>query len=157
MSDNITIRRVQESDLAEMQKLFVDTIITVCVNDYNSDQITAWASSVKNTDRWLSKMKLQYFLVAIIEDRIVGYASLENGSYFDILYVHKDFQRNGIAQKLLIEIENKAKAESVVTIDSDVSITARPFFERNGYITQKTNTNIIDGVKIITYRMTKQL
>lgn len=157
MSDNITIRRVQENDLAEMQKLFVDTIRTVCVNDYDSDQIIAWTSSVKNTERWLAKMKLQYFLVAIIKDRIVGYASLENGNYFDFLYVHKDYQKKGIAQKLLIEIENEAKKQKVITIDSDVSITARPFFERNGYMEQKTNTNIIDGVKIINYRMKKQL
>lgn len=157
LSNNFIIRLAKKEDLAEMQKLFVDTISTVCTNDYDSDQIKAWTSSVKNTDRWLDKMNRQYFLIAEMDKKIVGYASLERGNYFDILYVHKDYQKQGIAQTLLNKIETESKSQDILIINSDVSITAKPFFEKNGYVVERENTNVLDGIKIVNYRMTKQL
>lgn len=157
LSNNFIIRLAKKEDLAEMQKLFVDTISTVCTNDYDSDQIKAWTSSVKNTDKWLDKMNRQYFLIAEMDKKIVGYASLERGNYFDILYVHKDYQKQGIAQTLLNKIETESKSQDILIINSDVSITAKPFFEKNGYVVERENTNVLDGIKIVNYRMTKQL
>ena len=42
----LKIREGQLKDLPEMQQLFVETISTVCINDYNLQQIAVWASPV---------------------------------------------------------------------------------------------------------------
>lgn len=145
------------SDLAEMQKMFVDTISTICKNDYTPEQIRVWTSSIENTQRWIDKLTSQYFIIAEMEDRIVGFASLERNHNLDLLYIHKDYQRQGIADKLYGAIEKEAIRKKAKVLLSDVSKTAKPFFEKKGFKTLAPQTNIIRGVEIINYKMTKQL
>jgi putative acetyltransferase len=140
-----------------MQKMFVDTISTICKDDYSPEQIKVWTSSIENTQRWTDKLTSQYFLIAELDNKIVGYASLENNEYIDFLYVHKDFQRQGIADRLYTEIENEAIKRKATVLTSDVSKTAKHFFEKKGFKTLNEQTNIINAVKIVNYKMTKQL
>lgn len=140
-----------------MQELFVQTIQSVCRYDYSPEQIAVWTSSIVNTKRWTDKLVKQHFLIAEIGDKIVGYASLENGEYLDFLYVHKDFQRQGIASKLCAEIEAIAIHQGTTLLTSDVSITARPFFEKKGFKIVAEQVNDIKGVEVVNYKMTKAL
>ena len=140
-----------------MQKMFVDTISTICKDDYSPEQIKVWTSSIENTQRWTDKLTSQYFLIAELDSKIVGYASLENNNYLDFLYVHKDHQRQGIADKLYSEIEKEAIKRKATVLNSDVSETARRFFEKKGFKTITLQTNIIKDVEIRNYKMTKTL
>lgn len=153
----ISIRHSKLSDLTEMQKMFVDTISTICKDDYSPEQIKVWTSSIENTQRWTDKLTSQYFLIAELDNKIVGYASLENNDYFDFLYVHKDYQRQGIADRLYSEIEKEAINRNATILNSDVSETARRFFEKKGFKIITPQTNIIKGVEIVNYKMTKTL
>ena len=67
------------------------------------------------------------------DKRIVGIASLRNDGYLHSMFVHKDFQRRNIATLLLNEIERYARMHGIYSLTSEVSLTARPFFERKGY------------------------
>jgi putative acetyltransferase len=156
-SKRILIRHAKLSDLVTMHELFVDTIEAVCRYDYLTEQIAVWTSSVKNTKRWTDKLMNQYFLIAEIDSKIVEFASLENSEYLDFLYVHKDYQRQGIADKLYSEILAKAINHGTTTLTSDVSITARPFFEKKGFKILAEQKNYIKGVEVINYRMAKGL
>ena len=157
INSKISIRLAKLSDLTEMHKMFVDTISAICKDDYSSEQIKAWTSSIENTQRWTDKLTSQYFLIAELDNKIVGYASLANNDYLDFLYVHKDLQRQGIADKLYSEIEREAIKKGGTVLHSDVSKTARPFFEKKGFKTLQKQTNIRQGVEIINYNMAKQL
>lgn len=149
--------KAQISDLQEMQKLYADTIKTVCRNDYDLLQIEAWVSTVNNTERWIDIINTQFALLAIIDNQIVGYGTLKDGNYIDFFYIHKDFQRQGIADKILTELEIEAKNRSSKIITSDVSITAKPFFEKKGFIVKAEQKNIRSGVELINYKMEKTL
>ena len=156
-SSKISIRLSKLSDLRELQKMFVDTINTICKDDYSPEQIKVWTSSIENTQSWTDKLTSQYFLVADLDNKIVGYASLENNNYLDLLYVHKYHQRQGIADKLYNEIEKEAIKRKTTVLNSDVSETAKPFFEKKGFKTITRQTNIIKDIEIINYKMTKKL
>lgn len=153
----LILRSAQPTDLKEMQQLFVDTISTVCTNDYTPEQIEVWASSVKNTQRWLDVFHKQLFLVAEKDNRIVGYGSLESGNYIDFLYIHRDYQRQGIAQKLFSALEDHAKKVGSKILTSDVSKTAQPFFEKNGFRIVSENKKQIEGIEMMNYKMMKPL
>lgn len=153
----ISIRHAKLNDLAAMQELFIETIETVCRYDYSPEQIVAWTSSIDNTKRWTGKLLKQYFLIAEIDNKIVGFASLENNEYFDFLYVHKDFQRQGIADHLYSEIEAEAMNHGTALLTSDVSLTAMPFFEKKGFKIIAEQKNDIKGVEIINFKMTKKI
>lgn len=154
---DILIRKTNLNDLTEMQKMFVDTISDICKQDYSPEQINVWTSSVENIARWVDKLNTQYFLVAISANKIVGYASLENNDYLDFLYVHKDYQRLGIASQLYNEIEKEAIKRNSAILFSDVSITAVPFFEKKGFRILEKCTKTVRDVEIVNYKMAKQL
>ncbi len=151
------VRSASLSDLAELQTLFVETIEAICKKDYLPEQIKVWTSSIEHPSRWTDRLQKQYFLIAQIENKIVGYASLEGKDYLDFLYVHKDFQRQGIADRLYNEIEVEAIRRDSVILKADVSITAKPFFTKKGFKTQFEQKNMIKNVEIINFRMTKDL
>lgn len=151
------LKKATISDLNEMQELYVDTIKSVCKNDYNPQQIEAWIYGVNNKERWIEVIEKQYVLLAIIENKIAGYGTLKDGNYIDFFYVHKDFQRQGIADKLLIELEMEAKNQHSKIITSDISITARPYFEKKGFVVKAEQKNERLGVELINYKMEKGL
>ncbi|KIC03117.1 hypothetical protein OA88_04895 [Flavobacterium sp. JRM] len=153
----MNLRKATISDLKEMQELYIETIKHVCKNDYNSAQIDVWISGVKNTERWVDVINTQFVLLAIIQDKIAGFGTLKDGNYIDFFYIHKDFQRQGIADKLLTELELEAKKQHTKTITSHISITAKPFFEKKGFIIKAEQKNIRLGVELINYKMEKQL
>lgn len=49
------------------------------------------------------------------------------------MFVHKDWQGKGVATQLLSAVEFMAQQYGVTEITAEVSLTARPFFEKKGY------------------------
>lgn len=150
---NLIIRRAHISDLAEMQQLFVDTISTICSPNYSADQQQAWSSSIQNKDRWERLITRQYSIVAILDHTIVGIAALDHGDYLDYLYVHKDYQRQGIANQLFDTLKLESLRQGYYKLSSDVSITALPFFESKGFKVIKENKVTIQEIELVNYRM----
>jgi putative acetyltransferase len=153
----MTFRNATISDLNEMQQLYIETIQSVCKKDYNEAQREAWISGVKNTERWIAVIETQYVLLAVIENKIAGFATLKDGDYIDFFYIHKDFQRQGIADKLLTKLELEAQKQHSKMITSDISITAKPFFEKKGFVAKAEQKNIHLDVELINYKMEKNL
>lgn len=151
------LRKAILTDLEEMQNLYVATIQSVCQNDYNPEQIEAWTYSVKNTDRWIDVIEKQFVLLAIIENQIVGFGTLKDGNYIDFFYIHKSFQRQGIADKILNELELEARKHNAKIITSDISITAKPYFEKKGFAVKTEQRNIRLNVELINYKMEKEV
>ncbi|BAP33107.1 GNAT family acetyltransferase [Chryseobacterium sp. StRB126] len=119
----IIIRKGNMQDLPEMLLLFQDTITTTCKEDYNTNQLEAWKSGAENKERWLKVMKEQYILIAESENKIVGFCTLAQGNYIDLLFVHKDYQHQGIASKLYELIEKEALDQNQKILTADVSKT----------------------------------
>ncbi len=150
---DIKIRRAQLSDLQEIHTLFVETIRAICSQDYSGEQINAWTSSVENQDRWKRLILNQFSIVAEHEGKIVGLAALDDPEYLDFLYVHKDYQSQGIATLLFDELKLESLHKGKYKLISDVSITARPFFEVKGFEVVKENRKEVRGVELMNYRM----
>ncbi|UWY29799.1 GNAT family N-acetyltransferase [Flavobacterium sp. TR2] len=153
----MNIRRATLSNLTEMQKMYAETIQSICKSDYTPEQIEAWISGVKNKERWIEVIEKQFVLLAIIENQITGFGTLKDGNYIDFFYIHKDFQRQGIADKILNELEIEAKKHHSKIITSDISITAKPFFEKKGFTAKAEQKNIRLGVELINFKMEKEL
>lgn len=153
----LVIRKGILQEDKEIAILFSETIETICSDDYNSEQIAAWKSSSGDQHRWHHLIENQYFIIAILNGKIVGFASIDHGNYVDVMYVHRDFQRQGIAQQLYNTLENEAKRQKSTFITADVSKTAKPFFEANGFKVTAEQIQIRNGVEIPNYNMQKEL
>jgi putative acetyltransferase len=153
----LTLRQATLDDLDEIKQLFTDTLNAVCTNDYDADQLAIWSSTAQNTHRWHDAVYSQYFPLAMVDDEIAGFGSLDNGRYIDFMYVHKNHQRQGIAETLMEILIAEAYKCGTRTVTSDVSITARPFFEKMGFIMIREQVNLRKGIEIINYKMAKEL
>lgn len=157
MKLQVSIRNGRLDDLADILNLFTGTVSAICNSDYNSDQIREWVSGAENKTRWHEIITGQYFLVVEDQNRIVGFCSLDKGNYIDLIYVHKDHQHQGITFQLYTEIEKEAIRKKQNILISDVSINARSFFERIGFISEKEQVVIRNGTALTNYKMKKIL
>ena len=147
------IRQFQASDLNEILNLFYQTVHTINLKDYSKEQLDAWASHDIDIERWQKSLTKNYALVAIINDKIVGFGDIDDSGYLDHLYVHKDYQGKKIATLILAELEKKVKPCKITT---HASITAKPFFEKRGYRLVKEQQTERQGGLLVNYVMIKK-
>ena len=145
------IRNYKIEDCDTVSRLFFETVHSINAKDYSDGQLFAWASSVEDLkSRRCNALLEQRTVVAVIDGKIVGFASIDRSGELDLLFVDKDYQGQGIATALCDEIE---KDFSVVTTYS--SITAKSFFEKRGYIVIKEQEVERPGLKLKNYKMKK--
>ncbi len=71
-------------------------------------------------------LREHYSIVALDNHMMIGFEDINKTGYLDHLYVHKDYQRKGIATALCDKLE-AAVQNDIVT---HVSIAAKAFFEK---------------------------
>lgn len=153
----IKIYRATKQDVGMITQLFRDTIQNVNSKDYPADEIDDSSSWWTDHDKWQERIEKQYFIKAMINDKTVGFSSLATDGYLDFMFTHKDYQGKGVAGNLIRKIEKKAKEQGNYLIYSDVSITAKGFFERHGYIVEKQQFKKSRNKELTNFRMTKTL
>lgn len=143
--------------MAALQQLYCQTIEHTCKQDYDEAQRTAWQQGIRNEQRWIDAIENQYFLVAEIGRDIAGFGSLLDSSYIDFMYTSNLHLRKGVAGAIYNLLEAEALKNGAARLTSDVSLTARPFFEKQRFTIIKTNLNLVRGIEISNYRMEKLL
>ncbi len=157
MKNQIEIRQATLDDIPVITSIFRDTIIHVNSKDYSEEQIKVWASGADDIKKWEKRIRKFYFIVAEIENVIVGFAYLTNGNYFDGLFIHREYQRQGVASKLMRIIESQVMMNGFEIIKSDVSITALPFFDNKYYNVIKKQKKNFKGLVFENYIVEKEL
>lgn len=145
------IRKYQPSDCKELAELFYITVHAVNAKDYTKEQLAVWAPSEADHKKWNQSFEDHYTIVAVKSEMIVGFGDIDESGYLDRLYVHKDFQRQGIATAICDKLEQVAGEK----ITAHVSITARPFFEKRGYAVIQEQQVERQGVLLTNFVMEK--
>ena len=158
MKTDFRIRVAQQSDVIELKNLFQNTVLTINRRNYSQAEVEDWASCGDNLSEIEDMIKTHYFIVAINQQsEIVGFSSITLQGYLHSMFVHKDFQGEGIASILLEEIERYANTALIMRITSEVSLTARPFFEKKGYIVEEEQKRKANQLSLTNFRMAKKL
>lgn len=158
MKTDFTIRTAQQSDIVELKDLFQDTVLAINKRDYPQEEVEDWASCGDALSEIGEMIKTHYFIMAVNQlSQIVGFSSITSQGYLHSMFVHKNFQGKGIATLLLKEIERHAIATGIMRITSEVSITARPFFEKWGYTAEVEQKRRANQLCLTNYWMSKGL
>ncbi|MBE9103926.1 GNAT family N-acetyltransferase, partial [Nostoc cf. edaphicum LEGE 07299] len=131
------------------------TIHEVNIHDYTQEQVDAWAPANMDIEVWIKSLGSKFTYVAEEQDKIIGFGELEANGHIDRFYCHKDFQRKGVGKKILEQIELKAHSLGVEKLFTEASITAKPFFESQGFIVIKKQEVERRGQKLINFVMEK--
>ncbi|GEM_PF-81605 len=157
MKTDFTTRTAELSDASELRDLFRETVLTINKRDYSQAEVEDWASCGNDLSRIKEMIRTHYFIVATNRQaQIVGFSSITTQGYLHSMFVHKDFQGKGIATMLLNEIEQHATATGIKRITSEVSLTARPFFEKRGYIVEKEQKRKANQLSLTNFWMAKE-
>lgn len=157
MKADFIIRAALQSDAVELKKLFQNTVLAINRRDYSQAEVEDWASCGDDLSNIEDMIKTHYFIVAVNQQsEIVGFSSITPQGYLHSMFVHKDFQGEGIATILLNEIEQYAITNGIMRITSEVSLTARPFFEKRGYIVEEEQKRKANQLSLTNFWMAKQ-
>lgn len=152
------VEPLSEQDIPKAVRLFHDTVHAINAHDYSEEQLSAWAPGDDASLAAIAKrLKGQQTVGVKAEGFLVGFGSLDETGDFDMLFVEKSHQRQGIARCIAKDIERLAADRGHTAIGAFVSITARPFFERMGYAVKFENIAVRNGIELTNYRMEKQL
>lgn len=148
------IRKYLSSDCPCLAELFYQTVHSINAKDYTDEQLNAWATGNVDMEKWNQSLSEHFSLVAIKDGIITGFGDIDRTGYLDRLYVHKDYQNQGIATALCNELEHAFPVNKIIT---HASITAKPFFLHRGYQIVKEQQVIRANVSLTNYIMEKPL
>lgn len=154
---HVQIRKLKKSDLDDCIVLFRNTVHAINSKDYNQCQLDAWAPSCIDKSVWWESLSKNIAYVAEYQGKIVGFGDMSREGYFDRLFVHKDFQRKGIASALIKKIEDQARVAGIQEVNTEVSVTAKPLMEAFGYQLITKQIKEYNGQKFINFIMKKSL
>jgi len=146
----MVLRRYTPNDCTALAELFYDTVHTINRKDYSEEQVCSWATGTVDLDRWSDSFLEHYTVVAEICNMIVGFGDIDKTGYLDRLYVHKDYQHQGIASAICDELEHAVNTSKITT---QASITAKGFFEKRGYKVVKEQKVECHSVLLTNYIM----
>lgn len=146
----IRIRRYRPEDCPLLAQLFYDTVHTVNARDYTAEQLQAWAPGLPDLEDWNRSFLEHVAFVAEAEGVIAGFGDIDETGYLDRLYVHKDYQRQGIGTVLCNALEQSVRCEYIVT---HASRTAKPFFLSRGYLVKKEQQVERHGILLTNFVM----
>ncbi|MEG0737433.1 MAG: GNAT family N-acetyltransferase, partial [Longicatena sp.] len=132
---------------------FYDTVHEINAKDYTKDQLDVWATGFIDKNEWNRSFLLHRTMIVEDEDKIVGFADMDETGYLDRLYVHKDVQGKGVATMLCDFLEKGSKSPCLIT---HASISAKGFFEHRGYRMVKEQLVERNGVYLKNYVMKKE-
>ncbi len=157
MAERTRIRDYDAGDAPKIARLFYETIRSVNRADYSEEQVRAWAPGVPDPEEWHARMAGRRTLVAEEDGEVVGFAELEGEGHLELLYLRGDVVGRGVGRRLYREVEREARGLGLGRIFTEGSITARPFFERQGFRVVREQTVSRRGVGLTRFAMEKPL
>ncbi|EJL9428359.1 GNAT family N-acetyltransferase, partial [Vibrio cholerae] len=131
------------------------TVRNVNLRDYSQAQVEAWAPDDFSSEIWQRKMNLLSPFVAEIDGKIVGYSDLQENGLIDHFFCHHEHQGRGVGRQLMEHVLRMGKLQGITRFYSEVSITARPFYERFGFNVTQEQTIEVRGQKLCNFVMEK--
>lgn len=132
----ITIRPPRLEDAETICEVLRRSISEICAPDYGHDPsvLEEWLENktTENIKTWLQSDSL-VSMVAEVNGKVVGYSMLATSGKIMLLYVTPEVLHQGAGKQLLARMEENAKSLDLSELRVVSTITARAFYERNGF------------------------
>ena len=156
MADYI-IRAMKISEFNTVAKLVYDSVHTLCVNEYTSEQLDAWVPKNLYMPAFRRSLFRCYAIVAVCEKEIIGFMSTERDGYVNRLYTHPDWIKKGVATALLNKTEEWARAHKIKKLLLESSKSAEGFYVKNGFEKIGEIKSLKNDIEFVSAKMRKEL
>ncbi|MDN2665616.1 GNAT family N-acetyltransferase [Vibrio sp. 14N.309.X.WAT.E.F5] len=151
----VRIRNYQPNDNKALWEIYFHTVRNINVRDYSQEQVEAWAPSDFDSELWQKCLHRIQPFVAELDGRVVGYTDLQPNGLIDHFFCHHEYQGKGVGRALMEHVFQIGSVRGVSRYFSEVSITARPFYEHLGFTVVNEQEVEMRGVKLTNYVMEK--
>jgi len=153
----VSLRPYLPADAERCAAIFRSSVEELASEDYSAEQRAAWSALADDSAAFAKRLAGALTLMALVDGEPAGFASLNGAETIDMLYVDPAFARRGVATGLLDALVRLAAARGAKTLAGEVSDTARPLFERQGFQAQRRNLVQLDDEWLANTTMTKRL
>jgi putative acetyltransferase len=160
MVSRVEVRDYRDEDRAPTRQVFERAVRVTAFGDYSREQVEAWAPvdiDEAAMEAWGAARASAQTVVAVEGGEVLGFSDLVGGAVLDMLYVDPRAGRRGVATALLDRVLALAREAGAETIETDASITARPFFEHHGFVTLAEQSPVVDGIAMTNFKMRRSL
>ncbi|MCY7324647.1 MAG: GNAT family N-acetyltransferase [Microbacteriaceae bacterium] len=151
------IRRYRAADASATLSVFLLAVRKTASAHYDARQVAVWAPDDIDLAEWGRTRAAVATRVAEIDGHVVGFTDLDGAGHVDMLFVHPSFGRRGVASALFETVLADARRVGLTTLTVDASLTARAFFERNGFVVVAQQHVERNGVRLTNFRMRLEL
>lgn len=133
----IQIRKALPEDVVDACNVLCRSITEACRLDHHDDPeiLAKWLQN-KTPDQlrpWLNSPEGQGF-VAVVDGRISGFGYIGYSGLIYLLYILPEVLHQGVGKRLLQTMIQIAKAGGVEKVYLESTPSAKPFYERNGFV-----------------------
>jgi putative acetyltransferase len=156
----VHIRPYQDGDAGPTLAVYERAVHQTAASDYSPEQLAAWAPLDRDEAgrvEWGTRRGAPQTVVAVEEDRVVGFSDLVGGTLLDMLFVDPSFARRGVGSLLIETVVALAKAAGAPYLETHASLTARAVFAHHGFVVVTRETPVIRGVKLTNFKMRRPL
>ena len=155
-AEELIFRRFRESDLDEVCELVRETIDTSYTAVYPS-RVVEFFHQYHERAVVISDAASGHTIVVHSGGRLVA-TGTRAGTTVRRVFVRAAWQRRGIGQKVMAELEAAALTEGIERLDLSASLPAKEFYLRRGYaIVSEEDYEVSPGQHLEYYEMAKEL
>jgi len=150
------MRKWRPQDLDATLDTFHRAVHELAAADYSPKELEAWAPQEADYGAWERRMEDSRGWIFEINGKLGGFITTDAPGHVDLLYVHPDYKRMGVATALLDLLVADARARGISTLHTESSRTARPYFEQAGFSVLRTEQVERGGVVLERFMMERR-
>ena len=151
------IRKATLDDVQVIWEVHTRSIESLCAPDYAPNQIQAWVGS-KKPENYIERIQRDPTYVAEIAVNVVGFIRFRPlTNELCSIFVDPGYIRQGIGTDLFKKACEEAKHLGMTYFWLDSSLTAVPFYQAMGFLSESRTTHKFSGVTLKCVRMRKHL
>ena len=150
------MRKWRPQDLDATIDTFRRAVHEIAAAAYSPEELQAWAPEEADYSEWERRMDISQGWTFEINGKLGGFITTDAPGHIDLLYVHPDYQRMGVATALLELLVADAGSRGITDLHTEASRTARPFFEQAGFSVVRAQTVTRNGVALERFVMERK-
>lgn len=151
----IAVRPYRPSDLEALVALFTRSVHELAAPYYDEVQRRAWAPQPPDLEGWRVRLEKIEVRVADRGGDVAGFIGFEGDGHIDLLFTSPSHVGSGVASALYRSAEAELVGLGVSELFAEVSLAARPFFERQGFRVAGEEVVTRRGARFVRFEMRK--
>ncbi|ESE41884.1 GNAT family N-acetyltransferase [Shewanella decolorationis] len=157
----------QRSYARAVSELFHYCVRQIQHERYNAAQLNAWSQAPRSSQHWHLRLSRSQAWIILVTDAAslskicVGFINVETDfhhkGYIDSLYIHPDWQRQGLGERAYRQLELWAREQGYSQLSADASYLSRGLFIKLGFVQQQRSYQQKLGQVLPSFYMTKKL